>query len=151
MTMSTAKACAYFFCFTAFKFLLCIYQFYFWFVFFWQHIQLFGPTNQSDVASLCKARLCLGTAVSGTASSQASLGATFFLFELYCGCSPRGSVIHYQGSFIKEKFFHLQPSFLLFVPPHFFVIHHHSSLHFNQELLTTYPPTLILHLHFWGC
>lgn len=34
MTMSAAKACAYFFCFTAFKFLLCIYQFYFWFVVF---------------------------------------------------------------------------------------------------------------------
>ncbi|XP_072788784.1 N-acetylneuraminate lyase isoform X3 [Taeniopygia guttata] len=29
-----------------------------------EYIQLFGPTNQSDAASLCKARLCLGTAVS---------------------------------------------------------------------------------------
>ncbi|XP_064283931.1 N-acetylneuraminate lyase isoform X3 [Passer domesticus] len=29
-----------------------------------EYIQLFGPTNQSDVASLCKARLYLGTAVS---------------------------------------------------------------------------------------
>ncbi|XP_027521063.1 N-acetylneuraminate lyase isoform X2 [Corapipo altera] len=29
-----------------------------------EHIQLFGPTNQSDVGSLCKARPCLGTEVS---------------------------------------------------------------------------------------
>lgn len=46
----------------------------------------------------------------------------------------------YWGSFIKEKFFHLQLPFLLFMPPHFF---HRSSLPFNQDLLTTYPSTLI--------
>lgn len=107
---------------------------------FWQYIQLFGPTNQPDVASLCKARLCLGTAVSGTASSWASLRATFFLFQLYCGCSPCGSVTHTEADLLKKNSFISTPPFCYSRPPHFF---DHSSLPFNQDLLTAYPSTLI--------
>lgn len=48
-------------------------------VFFWQYIQLFGPKSQSDVASLCKARPCVSTEVSGTVPPLSPLGAASFL------------------------------------------------------------------------
>lgn len=128
--MSTAKACGYVFFFSGSKFPLCITHCIFGFLwlvvffFFWQYIQLFRPTNQSDVASLCKARPHVSTEVSGTAPSLSLPGAASSPLPLlplfpvwFCHLYP-------EVALLKQTFFSSKPPAC------------YSSLLFDQSLLT---------------
>lgn len=134
MTMSTTKACGYFFCFTGFKFLLCIYQFYFWFGFLTVHTTIWAdkpiwcckPLQSQTLPWHSSIRYSIFPGLPG--SNLLCLWALLWLFSM-CFSHP------YWGSFIKEN------SFIFDLPFGYSSIL--TFLTITHCLLTTYPSTLI--------